>query len=265
MTTIASKAQNNRRTDWHKLEPERLMTMKLKVVMIVAVLVASSIVFAAGELTSVKWYNGGIAEGWPTARYLRGCSWNWNADDVDAEFRNGYLEVDSTISSPVSCVANHNADFSRGKVEQTVTIIPYVEQTRLGMPDGNFKTGLGVLLVSNLVTSVVSSNYYCLAKDTTTNKWVQLEGATYNGGEITLKTTLRHDEVSGKSYVNFTVTPAGGDSVDMTYLGSNDIEIVVSDLQSRSVDFCGFGKVRGISATKEARGTSLIPGMMFNR
>lgn len=240
--------------------------MKLKsVIMMMVAAVAAFVASAGSEPSPTRWYNGGVETGWPNARSLKACSWQWNAAEADAEFKDGYIEIDSDMSNSVNCVANRDADLLKGKVEHSITIIPYVEQNRLQLPDEDAKTAFAVLVVSNALTDVVSSNYYCLAKDTTTNKWVQLSGATYNGGEIALKLAMKYVTSESKAYANYTVTPAGGSPVELTYLGSKDIEIVIADTKCRGVSFAGSGGVGSTSASKYVKGTSLIPGMMFNR
>jgi len=241
--------------------------MKIKsVIMMMVAAVAAFVASADSEPSPTRWYNGGVETGWPNARSLKSCSWQWNTAEADAEFKDGYIEIDSDMSNYVNCVANRNADLLKGKVEHSVTYIPYVEQNKLEYPEPeDAKTAFAILVVSNELTDVVSSNYYCLAKDTTTNKWVQLSGATYAGGEITLKFAMKYVTSENKAYANYTVTPTGGTAVDLTYLGTKDIEIVIADTKCRGVSFAGSGKVGSTSASKYVKGTSLIPGMMFNR
>lgn len=240
--------------------------MKIKsVVMMIAAATAAFAAFADSEPSQTRWYNGGIEAGWPTARTLKACSWNWNAEEADAEFRDGYLEVDADISNSVDCVANYASDLVRGRVEHLCTIIPTVETSRLPILDDGVKTSFAVLVVSNSVTDVVSSNYCCLAKDSTTNRWIQLSGATYNGGEITVKIALKYVTSENMAYANYTVTPTGGESVELTYLGTKDVEIVLNDTKCRGISLSGSGRVSSLSATKGVKGTSLIPGVMFNK
>lgn len=240
--------------------------MKLKSVIMIVVAAGAAFVASAGsESSPVRWYNGGVEAGWPNARSLRACSWAWDAEGADAEFDGGYVSFDANLDSPLSCVANREASLLNGAVEHVVTMIPSVELRSLEFPDPDAKIAFAVFAVSNSITDVVTSNYYGFAKDMTTNTWVQLSGAAYGGGEITVNIGMKYVASEGRAYANYTVTPAGGSPARLTYLGSEDVEIVIPDTKSRGVYLYGNGRVGSLSGSRHSKGSSVVPGMMFNR
>lgn len=230
-----------------------------------AVALATMVSSAASEPAPTRWFNGGIADGFPKANSLKACTWHWDEEESDAAFANGYVEIDADTSNSVDCVANYQADLDRGKVVYHATMIPTVETSKLQDVYGDVKTAFAILLTSNEVSGVVSSNYYCYAKVDTTNGWVKLSGADYAGGEIAVDISVRNEKSTGLSYANFTVTPVGGTAADLTYLGSKDVEITIDDIKCYGLSLAGSGLISSVSATKYVKGSPIIPGLLFNK
>lgn len=226
-----------------------------------ATLIGLMSTFALFAAESKKWFDGGIADGFPNAATIKNGTWSWDPEYSDAAYAAGKVEIDGDAESPVDFNASSSVDLDRGSAVITTKIVPVVVR------NGQIPTEIPECKTSFLVYEEnAASNYYGIAKVEGVRKWVKLEGASWNGGEISLDIKMRRDASDGKDYANFVISENGGAAVTLTYNGSSDVEILVDDNKVKGLSFIGCGSLTDLHSTKQMQGgTTIPPAMLFNR
>lgn len=205
------------------------------------------------------YYNGGIETGFPQANSLSGGAWSWDGEKSEATFSDGKVEIDADYESSVDFSISSAFSLKHGSVSSIVEIEPGImsgDAAITNVPD--CKTGFQVRNDGN------STNYYCIASVGGVRKWVRLEGATYRGGFIRIEMSVSMSE-GGAGTARFTITPEGGSSQTLTYLGSGDIPIVIDDERVRGIGFCGSGRLSEMNGTKTVTGGMTISPLFLHQ
>lgn len=224
----------------------------------------STLILALASITGTAadriWFDGGITNGFPNAETLRGGAWTWDSEDTEATYADGLVDFDADYASPISFNVSSPFSLKSGSVSSVVEMDPGIMTTKTAMTNvPPCKTGFQVRAEEG------STNYYCIAAVEGERQWVRLDGATYSKGFIRLEITIRMAE-DGTGAATFTVTPRGGTPTTLTYLGSEDVPILIDDNRSRGIDFSGSGRIAIMDGRKDVlKGIPISPLLLHQR